>query len=412
MIVRIALALVIAHLLAGCESMYFQRADTGSGPVAQHRLAAWPDREYWWGLVFNGDKIGFSHLALAPAGDGLFEIRSEAAVVMRFMGFEKRINLKSLDVVRDDLQLVRFRYDYLIDGNELTLAGERRDNVLELSITHGGDVARQSLEARERVYPQSAIGLYPSLHGLASGRDYAYRVYSGELQKIVEVSQRVGAYERSSLFEGDAYRVETAMEGFQVVTWTSAQARPMLEIGMNGVLISGLEDERRAKRYLATASLNKAEAMIEFALVRTTTPISDPRQSARMRVALSGSPRPVPSDDVQRCARQAEESICEISPRSSARAFDGADPRYLAATFPVPSRNPAIVATARTIAGGAADARAQVQALLAWLQENVKKSPVDVFTAMDVLQKREANARAMPICTPRSRARWAFRRAW
>ena len=398
MIGRSLFALAFATLLlGGCASLYVEQAGTAPQPPPQHRLAAWPDHEYWWGLVFNGRKIGFSHLALTPAADApaLFEIRSEAAFVLRFIGLDKRINFKAFDVVREDLELVRFRYDYTIDGNEVALSGERRGNVLEVTIAHTGEIEKQTLPVDGGIYSQSAIGLYPALHGLASGREYRYRVYSGELQKIAEVKQTIGSYERSaSLFEGDAFRMETEMEGYRVQTWIDAKARPLLEIGMNGILISGLEDERRAKSYLTAASLNKAEALLEFALVRTEQPLVEPRRIVRMRIALSGAARAVPSDEIQVCARENAETVCEISadvaPGSGSPALGGADPRYLGSTFTVPARNAVIVATARRIVGGTTDAREQVRLLVAWIGENVRNSPVDVFSALDVLEKREA----------------------
>ena len=74
----------------------------------------------------------------------------------------------------------------------------------------------------------------------------------------------------------------------------------------------------------------------------------------------------------------------------AAKAADGAEARFLASTFTIPARHPTIVATARQIAGNATDARTQIQRLLAWIDANIRKSPADVFNALDVLDKREA----------------------
>jgi hypothetical protein len=342
--------------------------------------------------VFNGEKIGFSHLAIAP-GDapGTFEIRSDAAFVLRFLGFTKRVNLKGVDTVRGDLDLVRFRYDYTIDGNTVALAGERQGDVLAVSVTHAGETARTTVDARGPVYAQSAVTLYPTLHGLASGREFRYTVYSGELQKTTDVVQKVGAYERSSLFEGDAFRVDTRMEGYSVESWIDTRGRTMLERGMNGVLISGLESEQRALAYLTSASLNKSEALLDFSVVRVAPPLADARNSTRMRVAIAGSQRPVPSDGVQRCMREADRTTCEIVPAGSAgSAPDGSEPRYLASTFTVPASNGAIASLASQIAGDANDPRERARRVLAWIEANVRKSPADVWSALDVLKTREA----------------------
>jgi hypothetical protein len=391
---RVLCLLAIALLLSGCKSLYFDPAERAPEPAPQHRLAEWPDREYWSAVVFNGEKIGFSHLAIGAAeAPGLFELRSDAAFVLRFLGFDKRVNLKAYDLVRPDLELVAFRYEYVIDGNALTLEGKRSGDTLAVTIRQAGSIVEQTVEARRPVYPVAAAVLYPSVRGLAPGREFRYAVYSGELQRLSEISQRIVAYERSTLFEGEAFRVETAMEGYRVETWISPRGAPLLEIGMNGVLISGLEDEARARSYLTAASLNKSEALIEFALARPAQPIVAPRKVTAMRIALAGATRAAPSGGSQRCESDNGETICTV--RAGAMAAEGqssatAAPRDLASTFTVPTRDPAIAATAREIVGDARDPREQVGLLVSWIGENVRVSPADVFTALDVLQKREA----------------------
>lgn len=349
-------------------------------------------REYWSGIVFNGEKIGFSHLAVAPSADqpGHYELRSEAAFALRFAGYEKRVDLKAWDLVGEDLRLARFRYRYTLDGSELAIEGAWRDGAVEFAVNHAGGAARQRIPAPQGVLPQSAIGLYPSLHGLAPGREYRYPVFSGELQKVTEVTQRVAAWERSPLFEGAAFRIETAMEGYAVRTWTNARTEPVLEMAMEGVLISGLEDERRAKGHLATASLNKSEAFATFGLVRPENPLERPREITAMRVRIVPGDRAVPSSAVQRCIRDRRAVTCDIRPDGSRAEPAAVQPRDLAATTQVPATHPTIVALARGIAGDAADSRTQVRRVIAWMQENIRASPADVWSALDVLEKREA----------------------
>jgi len=388
--------LFCAALAPGCASLYFEPAGPAPQVAPQYRLADWPVHEYWSGIVFNGEKIGFSHLSLAPAAEApdTFEIQSEAAFVLRFAGYEKRVNLKAWDLVRDDLEIVRFRYQYSIDGSDLVLTGERRDGALEVAVTRAGKAESQAVPVQGPLYPQSAIALYPSLHGLEPGRAYAYRVYSGELQKIADVTQRIEGYERTRLFEGAAYKVETAMQGYRVRTWINARTEPMLEIAMNGVLISGLEDERRAKSYLTAASLGKSEALVDFVLVRPERPLDRPREITTMSVVLAGADRQVPSDEIQRCTREGAATACVIHPAGRAPSATlpppSVDARYLAPTLPVPVKDPTIVAMARKIAGDAPDVREQIGRLVGWIQENVRTSPADVWSALDVLQTREA----------------------
>jgi hypothetical protein len=93
---RIALALLAALTLGGCAGMYFQ--DAAPPPASGPRdLAQWPYREYWTGFVFNGAKVGFARLSLAPAADepGRYDIDSEAVIALRLLGLEKKFVLRA-----------------------------------------------------------------------------------------------------------------------------------------------------------------------------------------------------------------------------------------------------------------------------------------------------------------------------
>src|SRR5205814_7347450 len=107
------LPVFLLTLLSGCASQYFRDADAPPAPESRS-LAQWPHRELWTGIVFNGDKIGFTRRAVRRvAGDPeRYEIESEAVMRLRFLGVDKRINLRALDRVRPDMPLEAFRYQH------------------------------------------------------------------------------------------------------------------------------------------------------------------------------------------------------------------------------------------------------------------------------------------------------------
>jgi len=257
-------------------------------------LQEWPYKEYWTGIVFNGSKIGFSHLAITPAKEGarLYEIRAEAVFLLRILGASKKVTLKSYDQVRDDLTLVRFSYEYSIHDHNLRLAGTVSEGCLEVSISTGYDTKRQVIQLAEKLYPTSTIALYPVLHGLRLGEGYTYLVYDGQTQQITRVAQKIGAYQESELFPGKAYKVITTMLGQRTTTWIDNRGKPVLEMSMGGVLFSTLESEKMAKRYLLLAALNKEETLLDYSLVKTDTPIPNPRRVTFLRVALKERAKP------------------------------------------------------------------------------------------------------------------------
>lgn len=388
-------ASVLLLALEGCAGLYFR--DAGPAPVIRHELARLPFSEYWTGIVFNGEKIGFTRFSIRPVpGSEHFEIHSEASFLLRFLGLEKKIHLKSHDVVKGDLTIVEFSYEYQIDGSELRVSGRREPAQLVATIENAGTATEQRLPADGLLYPSSVIALYPALHGLEMGREHVYRVYSGEIQSVEEVTQRITAYQNSDLFTGNAFKVETAMRGQRVTTWIGLDGQPVFELALHGTMISYLEDPGSATRYLALASLNKKESLVEYSLVRPDRPIAAPRTVSALQIFLHGVELTPPSDAIQHCSALTGGSTCKIErarhgPDSSpGMALDPLWKRYLQPSLTVPSNDPSIRRLSEQIVAGSQSAGDRITRILHWLDANIEKAPHDVFSALDVLQQRKA----------------------
>ncbi len=395
-VLRIPAVLLLATWLTGCASWYFQEAGAPPSPTPKYELAQWPYKEYWTGIVFNGAKIGFSHLSLAPAGTQ-HEVRSDASFVLHFLGLEKKFRFKSTDRVDGNLALQRFEYDYHIDGNDLKLAGEVENGALRVRIDTAKNTTDQTLSLTGPVYSTSILPLYPLLHGLDIGREYRYTVYDGETQVLAEVTQTVLAYETSKLFDGPAYKVETRLHGHKTTTWVSADGLPKLEMALNGVLISALETEWQAKRYLAAASLNKQDVLLDFSMVRPDRPVPSARKLDYLKIEIEGiEQRLAPSTEGgQRCDWKDNVATCEIrrvpSPPTITGIYDIKQRKhYLRPTVTAPTFDPRIRMQAQQIAGDAKEPVEVINKLVAWIQANIQRAPVDVFSALDVLETRKA----------------------
>lgn len=388
-------------LLAGCAGLYFRDAGRPPSPPPGYTLATLPFSEYWTGIVFNGAKVGFSRFSLARSNQnpGLYEIRAEAALHFRFLLFEKKVVLRSVDTVAEDLSLVAFAYDYDLDGNAMKITGELGPGGIEVKIATRGQETQDTLSLAERTYPASVISLYPVLHGLKVGARHEYPVFSGETQTIEKVKQKIEAYEESDLFRGKAFKVSTEFLGQAVNTWIDQSGLPLLEISMNGVVIAALESEREAKRYIAQATLNKQDVLLDFSLIRPDVPIPEPESLKRMEVLLGGISEgfALPDDDIQRCIRMGEEVLCTIETPSLDEGrekrddlhFQAEAAKYLRSSYTVPSTAEPVRETARLIAGESAPTADRVHTLVEWIQANVEKAPVDAFTALDVLARKK-----------------------
>jgi hypothetical protein len=380
-------------LLQGCAGMDFK--DAGEPPLTpQYALHDWPYEEIWTGILFNGNKIGFSrlHMALDEKRPGTFLITSEASLYFRFLNIDKEVKLYSRDWVNPNLTINGFVYDYDLDGNHMKLYGVVRNNVLTVVIDSSSGRITETHPLRAPLYPTSVINLYPVFHGLKLDTQYQFDVYDGESQRMTTLLQTISAYESSDLFSGEAYKVKTSMDGQDVTTWINSIAEPLLEISMNGVFIAGLESESMAKRYLTQAALNKDENLLNFSLIKTDQPLLSPREMSLLELEIIGaeSLQAFPNDLRQRCESINDMMRCRISGSHSPVTLDELRRDYLTSSISVPTHHPTIKRIADSVTAESETELDKITALLNWLDNNIKPQATDVFTALDVLKQRKA----------------------
>ncbi len=390
---RRAAAVLALAVLCGCAGRGDYFHDAGTAPATEPRaLAEWPWHEIWTGVVFRGQKVGFSRLTISPAADapGLWDLETESALRLRFLGVDKRVSLRGTDRVDGELRLRRFRYDYVLDGNRLHVEGEWADGALQVRTESGGARSAQRLVPESPPVPASALALLPARRGLRVGDTLTATVFVGESQSLASAELQVRGYETSSLFEGPAYRVATSLLGLETDTWIDAQGRPRLETALYGAMVSALEDPARARAYLVEASLAKQETLLDFSLLRSDD-VPRARQVSALRIVLDRVPATldVPGSAGQRCARSGERLDCRVDRRAPGPPGDAqAAQRYLRPTVAAPSFEGQFVELARTLNVSAADPAGSVDRMLAWIDANIAKEAIDAFSAADVLRER------------------------
>jgi len=386
-------------LLGGCTGAYFRDAGSPPVPPPRHALADLPYDEYWTGLVFNGNKIGFTNLRISSESEreDLYELRARAVMHFHFLTIDKKVHLESTDVVHADLSIERIHGEYDLDGNRLEVYGMMTPEGLDVSVESRGEIHRETIPVRGKLYPSSIIAVYPIVHGLEVGRHYSYDVYDGETQSVRTVTQDILGYQASELFEGHAFKIRTRLHGQEATTWMSQQGLPLLEMSLSGILIAGLESEESARRYLTRAALNKQEFLLDFSRVPAEPGIPQPRAVDSLVIELRGLDAfALPSDNLQRCRQRAGEARCEISSVGLDAVNTGLSnesvsaERYLRSTVSVPARHAHIRELAREIVGSQRDSRARVALLVDWIGDNVEGVAVDSFSALDVLATRKA----------------------
>ncbi len=396
----ILLYALMISLLQGCAGEYFKPPEEPE-LSPQYSLNDWPYDEYWTGITFNDSKIGYSHLRMErdEKRPGTFLITSEASLHFNFLSTDKKVKLVSRDWVNPNLTINGFVYNYNLDGNEMSLYGVVRNNVLNVVIDSSAGRMSESHLLSSPLYPTSVINLYPALHGLKLNAEYEYMIYDGESQRMTTLTQNVSHYEQGELFNGKAYKVITSMQGQDVTTWINARAEPLLEISMDGVFISGMEKEEIAKDYLTQAALNKEDALLNFSLVETDKILEMPRRTHLLELELSGADamKEFPNDLRQQCSAIDDIMRCRIGGSQFPVGIDDMKTSYLSSSMAIPSQNETIQNISNLVTQEAETDSQKASALLTWIQTHIKPELTDVFSALDVLQKRKAECQGFSL---------------
>jgi transglutaminase-like putative cysteine protease len=353
--------------------------------AAKRDLSAHAGADYWAGITLAGAPAGYAHTRVNPAArTGRFEIVSEMVMRLRMAGFDKVIEFRGRDVVRADLALESFEAEFRIDGSQLSLNGNVQGSVLSIERVNAGKRESIRLVHDGVLYPASAIGFYPVLHGLQPGSRYEFAALSLESQQVGQVVQTVGAPERVEGFETEAFRVQTRFEGQEGAMWLDAAGRPLAETLLNGMLRALYTTEAAARSHAEASGAQPNDLLAAISRVRTDRRIDLPRQVARMTVELDGVEFAPPSGAGQTCGKAGVAWRCKLD-----REFRGtANPDARAAlqsTLAVPVDDARIRDLAQRITRDAANDPDRVRAILGWIARNIRQELADRISALDVL---------------------------
>lgn len=394
-LIALLITLSIAVSQYGCTSLYFRTLEESPQIPAQNP-STWPWQEYWTGIVFNGEKIGFSRQRFTPENEQ-FRITSEAALRLNFLMIDKELAFVSNDWVDENLQLKRFEYEYKIDNSRRLVKGFTQDNHVKLKVGDGHHFDEQLLPFEGELIPMNAIYLYPVLQGLQVGKVYNFQVFDGESRAIHRVEQKIIAFQSSELFTEKAFKLETELMGLSTTVWIDTKGLPQFELSLRGVMISALENEDRAKNYLTQAALSKDDHLLAYSLIPVDKVINNPRGLTTMKVRLSGMPDAfhVINTAHQTCNQENNAWLCNIQSYSDTSVVDQKTPvadekKYLSPSVTINSQHDEIHRLAKEITLNTNNHNEQVIQILAWLDKNIEKQAVDSFSSLDVLKQREA----------------------
>lgn len=297
-----------------------------AGSIA--RMEKLPSGEHWFGIYFNGDRVGFSYLRVREDKSG-YEFYGESVVKMNSFAFSRDATFRETYRTNSDLSLRSFSVHQIIDGTPMTLRGEASPSGIRVLVEAKGTKKEKLLKHRGALYPPMAMNIIPLIRGFEPGRVYRISILESEDVKIKKIEISAVAAETS----GTSGTIHLRNNQFLVDTdtWVAADGTPLKESVRDGLVETLEEEEKSIRKFISESALARKDFITDFSLIRTEKPVSGVTGLKGLTVELSGVP-----DD----AELPENSVQKTERREGGKALFTIDNSLLSASSPAPAGNP------------------------------------------------------------------------
>jgi hypothetical protein len=181
----------------------------------------------------------------------------------------------------------------------------------------------------------------------------------------------------------------------------------VLEKGLDGSLITVLEDEGSAKKFLETKTAGK-DLILDFSLIRLPKPLPNAEKLRYMKVKMQGiDPSLIAEDHRQKVVRQPDklagdsfEVVVRVEDLSPSKTTNegSANPSYsddhLASTVEIQADHAEIAAQGKQIVADNDPPREKITKLVHWTADNIQSAMRYSFAALEVLRVRSGECKS------------------
>ena len=366
-------------------------------------LAATMDaKEQWFGLYYQGQRIGFSQMTLVPEeregvpGVGLMD---RGRLSFNLLGVPQQLEVSAQAFIDADWRLQEFSAAVRSATTQLQWAGRRHGEELLLTVTTPTSSVRKRLRDPAGSAFVNGLSSWAAFHRLRVGQSGKAWV----LNPLALNPEAVYFHVRGrDVIEGqNVLIVETDVSGLTTTSWVTPEGDVLKETSPLGW---ELRRESRDEALQRVTVLAPQLDLLATVAVPIDRPIPEPERLERLVLLLEGIDAAQlslqrPWQTVLAPARLASyhqtapaEPWCIVQldaptiGTSASTSLDGGQ-RYQQASLFVQSDNPRIISKAAEIVGARTDPIEQAGALTQWVYQTLTKQfTVGLPSALDVLE--------------------------
>ncbi|AFM24298.1 transglutaminase-like domain-containing protein [Desulfomonile tiedjei] len=362
-----------------------------------------PFKEAWYGTYFKEDRIGYSHFKIEPDGKN-FIIHSDSVTRLTALKKTNEIVLNEKVRVMPDLALLSIDSKVRINGKDMHMIGKLEGKEFRVDIEVDGEKHSRAYKVEGKIHHSSAISLMPIIRGLRDGEKYSFGIFNAEGQELETVQQEINTVPGDPGPNGAVWKIKNHCGRGLVLSWLNNKGLTVLEKGVDGSLITVLEDESSARKFLEKKTSGK-DLILDVSRIKVAKTIPHAGKLRYLKAGISGIDSNllardhrqdiiVPDSDTGRSGFEITVHVEPDRTRDKRHAADSFSPDDLNPTMVIQSDHPEIVSQAREIVERSDTQYEKIRKLVKWTAENIESKMQDSFTAIAVLRSREGECQA------------------
>jgi len=351
--------------------------------------------EEWWGIYYQGEKIGYAAQTITPQPGG-YLVQDSSLLRLNLLGSVQTVKTRLHMTAANDWSLKQFDFDLQSDDIKFKARGEVAGGKLRLQVESGGYRTDKELPLSQPPYLLAALKPYMATQNLELNKEQLFPTFDPSTlsQQITTVTVEARELIKIGGKVEPALRIRQRFKGVSVVSWVDGSGRTLKEESPMG--FSLLRQKEAEAKTLSDAKPLSLDLIAQTA-VPVETVIAEPKGKKFLKVKLSGFN---PAHFSLNGGRQRlAEDILEITREDLNRLRSYRLPihepsmaSYLQSTPFLQSDHPRIRSLVGKILQGETDAFKAVERIRRWVYDSIAKVPtVSIPNALEVLQTRKGD---------------------
>lgn len=377
-----------------------------------------PEWEEWYGIYFQGKKIGYASESRKPIPDG-YRYHDATRLWLNVSGKEVQAVSTIEALTNRELVLQSFAFELESEQSKISVDGTLKGSRLVLGVDVAGERTEQEIEVKEPpvLGPMMRDHFFsdPDVE-LEVGKSYSIPfldpsfLASGELQQFLqnaELQIEVLGIEELKVGEEmvSLYRLKESFKEIEAISWVTPDGRMVKEFSPAGFVI--IRETREQAQEEDTKSGPLPDIITALAVPAHGT-IRNPRETDYLKAHLqdavldgfdiAGHRQTLRGREVEVRKENLEEMTSYVIPWSPAVSGGDELKEYLKSTLFIPLEKGILAEKAVDASGGHDDSLKAARSIMSWVYSFLEKEPTfSIPNALQILeeQKGDCNEHAL-----------------